>query len=96
MHFIVRMEARSGKEALFREALRQVVESTLTETGCVTIRAFESIKEPVEFAIYSEWVDEAAFERHAHFPHTVQFLAAAEKLLTQPIKGLRAREIAGV
>jgi quinol monooxygenase YgiN len=47
------------------------------------------------FAIHSEWVDEAAFERHAQLPHTVRFLEAAEKLLTHPVQGLRTREIGG-
>jgi quinol monooxygenase YgiN len=40
-------------------------------------------------------VDEAAFELHAQLPHTVRFLAAAEKLLPHPVQGLRTREISG-
>jgi quinol monooxygenase YgiN len=47
------------------------------------------------FAVYSEWVDEASFELHATLPHTVRFLAAAEKLLTHPVQGLRLRHIGG-
>jgi quinol monooxygenase YgiN len=56
---------------------------------------FESLREPFLFAIHSEWADEAAFEGHAQLPHTVRFLATAEKLLTHPVHALRSREIGG-
>ena len=38
-------------------------------------------------------VNEAAFELHARLPHTVQFLEAAKRLLTNGVNGLRTREI---
>lgn len=73
----------------------RVVEPARAETGCLAIHVFESLREPLVFAIHSEWVDEAAFELHARLPHTVRFLEAAEKLLTHPVQGLRSREIGG-
>jgi len=94
MHFMVRFEPLPGKEAEFREAMLRNAGPTRAEAGCLAIRIFESIREPVTFAIYSEWVDEAAFERHAELPHTVRFLEAAGRLLAHPVHGLRAREIA--
>ena len=78
----------------FREELLRVIEPTRAEVGCLASHAFESLREPLVFAIHSEWVDEAAFELHARLPHTVRFLRAAEELLTHPVKGLRTREIA--
>ena len=93
MHFIVRFEPQPGKEAEFRQAMLRNVEPSRAEKGCLALRTFESIREPKVFAIYSEWVDEAAFELHARLPHTVRFLEAAEKLLTHPVQGLRTREI---
>ena len=94
MHVFVRFEPLQGKELAFREELLRVLESTRAETGCLAIRAFESIRQPSVFAIHSEWVDEAAFELHAQLPHTVRFLQAAEKLLPHPVEALRSREIA--
>ena len=79
----------------FREELLRVVEPTRAEIGCLAIFVYESLREPSEFAIHSEWVDETAFELHAKLPHTVRFIGAAEELLTHPIQGLRSREIAG-
>jgi quinol monooxygenase YgiN len=97
MHFIVRFEPQPGKEAEFRETMLRNLAPTRAEKGCLAIRGFETIREPLVFSIYSEWVDEAAFELHARLPHTVRFLQAAEKLLTHTVQGLRLREIgAGV
>ncbi len=78
----------------FRGELLRIVEPTRAERGCRSIRVFESLREPIAFAIHSEWEDEAAFELHGHLPHTVRFIAAAERILGRPVQGLRAREIA--
>ncbi len=95
VHFFVRFEPLRGEETEFREALLQVVEPTRAESGCLAIHVFESVRGPFVFAIYSEWVDEVAFELHAQLPYTVRFLGAAEKLLTHAVQGMRAREISG-
>jgi len=83
-----------GKATEFREALLRVVEATKTEGGCLSIHAFESLSEPFDFAIHSEWRDENAFEVHAQMPHTIRFVEAARQLLAHPIEGLRSRQIA--
>lgn len=94
IHFIVRLQPQPGKDKEFREELFRVVEPTRAEPGCVAIHVYESLKEPFEFAIHSEWADEAAFQLHASLPHTVRFIAAADRLLTQSIRGLLSREVA--
>ena len=82
-------------EAAFREALLRVNGPSRDEAGCRRIDVFETVREPVEFAIHSEWDDEAAFELHAKLPHTAQFIAVAERLLSHPVQGLRMQQIAG-
>jgi quinol monooxygenase YgiN len=77
IHVFVRFEPLAGKETEFREELLRVVEPTRTETGCVAMHVFESLREPFTLAIHSEWVDDAAFELHARLPHMTRFLAAA-------------------
>ena len=94
VHFIVRFEPSLGKEQEFRTELVRVVEATRAEPGCLSIRAFQSLREPLAYAIHSEWADEAAFELHANLPHTVRFLEAGKKCLTHPVQGLRSLEIA--
>ena len=94
-HFIVRFEPLRGKATAFREELLKVNEPSRAEKGCLRIDMFETVREPIVFAIYSEWVDEEAFELHAALPHTLRFLAEAEALLSHPVQGLRLRQIGG-
>jgi quinol monooxygenase YgiN len=94
-HFLVRFDPLPAKAAEFREELLRVVGLTRAERGCLSIRAFESVREPIAFGIYSEWVDEAAFDLHAKMPHTARFIAAAEQLLGRPVEGLRSHPIGG-
>ena len=93
VNFFVRFEPLPGKEMEFRKELLQVVEPARAESRCLGIQALESLREPLVFAIHSEWVDDAAFDSHSLLPHTVRFLGAAERLLTHPVQGLRLREI---
>lgn len=95
MHSMIRFEPLSGKEAEFRNEILQVSERSRTELGCLRLDVFESLREPLIFAIHSEWVDEASFELHGTLPHTVRFLEAAGKLLAHPIQALRLRQIDG-
>jgi quinol monooxygenase YgiN len=94
-HFIVHFEPLRGKEAAFREELLRVNGPSRAEKGCLRIDVFESVREPIMFAVYSEWVDEESFEVHANLPHTLRFLEAAQMLLSHPVQGLRLRHIGG-
>ena len=92
-HVILHFQPKPGMADAFREQVLAVNGPSREEPGCVRIDVFETVREPVEFAIHSEWVDEAAFELHARLPHTVRFLQAAEPMLTHPIQGTRLRQI---
>ena len=94
MHFVVRFEPQPGKEAEFREAMLQNLAPTRAEAGCLRIHVFESIRQPPVFAVYSEWVDEAAFETHASLPHTVRFVETIRTLIDHPFEATRTRPIA--
>jgi quinol monooxygenase YgiN len=52
--------------------------------------AFGAIRDLRLFHIHSRWEDEAAFDDHLQFPHTLQFLEAMKILLDQPMKVTRA------
>lgn len=93
-HIIVRFEPKPGEEAAFRKEILRVTAVTRKESDCLAMHVFESIRQPVRFAIHSEWTDEEAFERHSVMAHTVRFLEAAKDLLTHPVEGLRLREMA--
>ena len=94
-HFVVRFDPPPAAAAAFRDEILRVAGPTRAEPGCLRYEAFESVREPAGFAIHSEWVDEATFDTHSRLPHTVRFVAAAERLVGRPVDGLRARAIGG-
>ena len=88
-----RFRARPGQEATVAEALRDVIAPTRQEPGCLSVRAFRSIRDPQLFYIHSRWRDEAAFELHAALPHTVRFLERVEPLIDHALDIARTRRI---
>jgi len=94
-HAIVHFEPLPGKADEFREELLRVNTPSRAEPGCLSLLVYQSVREPITFAVHSEWVDEAAFDHHAQLPHTVQFLEAARSLLTHEVRGIRLHQIGG-
>ena len=80
----VRLHAREGEENAVEEALCEVTGPTREEAGCLSFHIFRSMRDPRLFFIHSRWVDEAAFQAHAGFQHTVRFLKHVDALLDQP------------
>lgn len=50
-------------------ALAKHVAATREEAGCVSFVAYRSCDDPSRFALYEQYVDEAAFEAHRASPH---------------------------
>ncbi len=88
-----RFRAREGAEAALLAAINGVAEPTRLEAGCLSFGAFQSRKDPRLVYIHSEWVDEAAFDRHADLPHTTRFIEAAERLIDHPLDVTRANKV---
>jgi len=74
--------AQPGNELEVEVAISGVVSQTRREPYCLGIHAFRSNRDASLFYIHSRWTDEAAFEAHAALPHTVQFIATVEPLIT--------------
>jgi quinol monooxygenase YgiN len=80
-----RFHARPGCAASVAAALRDEVEPSLAEPGCLAHAVFRSIRDPRQFWIHSRWLDEAAFEEHAAQLHTVRFIERIQPLIDHPI-----------
>ena len=86
--------ARPGDEAAVEAAIRKVVAETRRESSCLSIAAYRPVGDRGAFFIQSRWRDAAAFEAHALLPHTVEFLATVEPLLTHEVEVARLTPIA--
>ena len=93
MFIFARFHARAGEEAAVADAIREVVERSREEAGCLGIHAFRSLRDPTLFYIHSRWKDETAFEHHAGLPHTVRFIQRVEPLIDHPLDVTRAERI---
>ena len=88
-----RFHARAGREGDVAAALREVVERTRAEAGCLAIEAYRSTRDPRLFHIHSRWIDEAAFDLHAELAHTVRFLEQVQPLIDHPLEVTRTRPL---
>jgi len=86
--------ARPGHEAAVAAAIAKVVPATARESTCLAIRAWRSNRDTGLFFIHSRWIDEAAFDAHAALPHTVDFIATVEPLLTHRVAVERLTRLA--
>ena len=71
---IAEYEARAGKGAEIAAVLARHVAATRAETGCVTFIAFQDSGDPDHFALYEQYVDEAAFQAHRQSPHFAEYV----------------------
>jgi len=88
-----RLYALEGQEQAVIAAMRRIAGPTREEPGCLELHYYRSIQDPRLFHIWSRWVDEAAFNRHAELPHTVRFVEEVEKVIDAPLKVARTRVI---
>jgi quinol monooxygenase YgiN len=90
----VRLHAREDQGKAVEEALREVMGPSRAEPGCLDFHLFRSMRDPRLFYIHSQWVDEAAFQKHGALEHTERFLKKVDALLDQPREVSRTEMIA--
>lgn len=81
LYIFARFRAKSGNQDAVEAALREVVPPTRAEAGCLSLNTFRSTRDPQLFFLHSKWVDEAAFDLHASFAHTVKFTDTVKPLI---------------
>jgi quinol monooxygenase YgiN len=89
----VRLHAREDEEKEVEEALREVMEPSREEPGCLSFHLFRSVRDSRLFYIHSRWADEAAFQKHGVLAHTERFLKKVDALLDQPREVARTEMI---
>jgi quinol monooxygenase YgiN len=93
LYIFGRFHASMGNEAAVADAINDVLVPTRQESGCLSIHAFRSIRDPRLFYIHSRWTGEEVFETHATLPHTVRFLERVKPLIDHPLDVTRAHMI---
>jgi quinol monooxygenase YgiN len=88
-----RFHAREGQEQGVAEALRDMLGPVRAESGCLTIGAFRSTRDPRLFFVHSRWINEDTFDRHASFPYAVKFLERIRPLIDHKLDVTRTRPV---
>ena len=89
-----RSHALEGQEAAVAEVLREQVSAVRAEPGCLAIAAYRSVRDSRLFWIYSQRIDEVAFETHAELLRTERFVERVQRLVDHPFDATRAHSIA--
>lgn len=56
--------AKSGMEEYVKRYLKQLMEHSRKDDGCILYNIHQSIENPAEFMVYMQWVSQEAFEQH--------------------------------
>lgn len=65
--------AKSGMEDYVKRFLKQLMEHSQNDTGCIIYNIHQSIENPSEFMVYMQWKSKEAFEQHNLKPEMQEF-----------------------
>ncbi|GAA0299152.1 putative quinol monooxygenase [Kineococcus aurantiacus] len=82
---VVVLRARPGRAGQVLTRLHELAEVSLAEPGCLQYRVHRDVDDPATFALYEEWQDEAAWQRHDTGAQVVELLEALTPDLADPI-----------
>ncbi len=74
-HFAVMIAGvvKPGMEGYIKHFLKELMEQSVTDEGCMAYNVHQSVENPLEFMVYMLWQDEDAFDRHNAKPAMQQF-----------------------
>jgi quinol monooxygenase YgiN len=71
---IVHMTVKQDAEEDCKRLLREMVDKTRNEPGCMQYIAHQSTENPLNFALYEQYIDEAALQAHRESPHFAWYI----------------------
>ena len=81
---IARISAKTETLAELRQILKDLVEPSRAEAGCISYELFQDNDDPRDFITVENWADSAAANAHLATPHVAAAIAEAGVLLAQP------------
>jgi quinol monooxygenase YgiN len=76
--------AKQGNEESLAIVLKKLIDSSLTEEGCLQYEGYQERKNPGVFVILEKWKDKEVFIQHSKQPHLNQAVNEMESLLEKP------------
>lgn len=79
----VEITAQAGKEELFFDALKAMLEPSRAEKGCRDYRIAQSDTNPVKFFTFERFESMDDFEQHKSSEHYAKFIATIGEFLAE-------------
>ena len=90
---VVRLKAKTGKEAQVRQELFNLLVPTRAEQGCLNFDMHEDPNNPALFMFHENWTSEGRLKQHFDSPHIKRWITLAEILLAEPLDLTRWRKV---
>lgn len=74
LQVVVRIIARPDKVQEVRTLLKNIIEPSRKEKGCLQYVLLQNSKDPTDFTAVEEWTDAAAYQGHLTSPHVQDVL----------------------
>jgi quinol monooxygenase YgiN len=71
----VHMTVQSGKQDECIRLLRDLAAETIKEPGCIQYLVHQSTTNPLKFALYESYIDQAALDAHRASPHFARYIS---------------------
>ena len=71
---IVHTTVKPGTEEDCKRLCREMAAESRKEPGCLQYIVHQSIENPLSFAFYEQYVDEAALKTHRDSPHFARYI----------------------
>jgi quinol monooxygenase YgiN len=85
---IVHAIIKPGAEEAYKQVCRGVTEPSRKEPGCLQYVIHQSTENPLHYAFYEQYADQAALDAHRASPHFARYRAAIEPLVESRSPGL--------
>jgi quinol monooxygenase YgiN len=83
---IAQFKAQTGKEAVLKKELIDLIGLSRPEPGCITYVLHQSMEDKTCFMFYENWVNKKDLDEHLKKPYIKTFMEKAGKLLADPVK----------
>ncbi len=80
---IVHMTVKPGTEEECVRLCREMAEASRKESGCLQYVVQRSRQDPRHFAIYEQYVDQAALDAHGASPHFARYITGGVDALIE-------------
>lgn len=91
---IARLTAKPGFESKLEELLKNLIEPTRKEAGCINYTLHLDLENAGVFYFYENWRSQQDLDRHFETPHLKQALEIAPEILAEPLKLTRLEMLA--